>query len=199
MPIPRVLEGRPGRHQPLGGSGVKDRRPKATRLRPPSFSAHAESLLPCPVASSRNLDEVNWSNGFLGQFKPGAGRVQGEYYDGLKTVDRDQCGLPSGQEGLAGVQLSCAGYYDALIKIGAVPLVIPPLTDVNDLSRVLDLLDGVVLVGAAGDLDPRRDGFMLHGSVRLLDPRREDFDRTLMSLIARDGCPCSASVWECSS
>jgi putative glutamine amidotransferase len=76
-----------------------------------------------------------------------------------------------------------AGYIDALTKAGAVPLVIPPLDDKADIQRVLDLLDGVVLVGGA-DLDPRRDGFMLHPSMRLLDPRREDFDRRLMRLVA---------------
>ena len=54
-----------------------------------------------------------------------------------------------------------AGYYDALTKAGAVPVVIPPLRDEEDLGRVLDTLDGVVLCGGA-DLDPRNDGFMLH-------------------------------------
>src|SRR6185295_19458741 len=73
----------------------------------------------------------------------------------------------------------CAGYYDAIVASGAVPIILPPLADEDDLSRVLDLLDGVVLVGGA-DLDPRRDGFMLHPSVRQLDTRREEFDRMLM-------------------
>jgi putative glutamine amidotransferase len=48
---------------------------------------------------------------------------------------------------------------------------------------VLDLLDGMVLIGGA-DLDPRRDGFMLHPTVRPLDPRREQFDRLLMRMIS---------------
>ena len=77
----------------------------------------------------------------------------------------------------------CAGYYDALVKSDAVPLLVPPLADEADIAQVLDLLDGVVLVGGA-DLDPRNDGFMLHPAVRLLDSRREVFDRTLMRLIA---------------
>lgn len=76
----------------------------------------------------------------------------------------------------------CAGYYDAVVKAGAVPLIIPPLAEASDLNRVLDVLDGVVLIGGA-DLDPRRDGFMIHPSMRLLDPRREDFDRMLMRLV----------------
>ena len=35
-----------------------------------------------------------------------------------------------------------AGYYDALLKVDAIPLVIPPLEDTDDLDQVLDLLDG---------------------------------------------------------
>jgi len=80
------------------------------------------------------------------------------------------------------------GYYEALVKAGAVPVIIPPLGDAGDLGRILDLLDGVVMIGGA-DLDPRHDGFMLHPSLRLLEPRREDFDRKLVGLIARRRMP----------
>jgi putative glutamine amidotransferase len=82
----------------------------------------------------------------------------------------------------------CAGYFDALTKAGAIPLVIPPILDEDDLDRLLDLLDGVVMVGGA-DLDPRRDGFMLHPSIRLLDERREVFDRMLIRLVAQRRLP----------
>lgn len=82
----------------------------------------------------------------------------------------------------------CAGYPDSIVKAGGIPVILPPLDDENDLSTLLDMLDGVVLIGGA-DLDPRRDGFMLHPSIRLLDPRREEFDRTLMSHIARRRMP----------
>ena len=61
-----------------------------------------------------------------------------------------------------------AGYYDSIAKAGGIPVMIPPLTDEDDLQRVLDVLDGVVFCGGA-DLDPRNDGFMLHPSQRLLD------------------------------
>lgn len=77
----------------------------------------------------------------------------------------------------------CAGYYDSVARAGGVPLVIPPLADEADLTRILDLLDAVVLVGGA-DLDPRRDGFMMHPSVRTLDNRREQFDRRLMKHVS---------------
>ena len=76
-----------------------------------------------------------------------------------------------------------AGYYDSLIKSGAVPVVIPPLADEADIDRVLKLLDAIVLIGG-GDLDPRRDGFMMHPRVRTFDRRREDFDRKLVRTIA---------------
>jgi putative glutamine amidotransferase len=76
-----------------------------------------------------------------------------------------------------------AGYYDAVIRAGGIPVIIPPLENEEDMERVLDKLDGFLLVGGL-DLDPRNDGYMLHSSVRPLEPRRETFDRSLMRLIA---------------
>ncbi len=82
----------------------------------------------------------------------------------------------------------CANYHDCLMKVGAIPVIIPPLNDVRDLRMALDRLDGFVLIGGA-DLDSRRDGFELHSTMRLMDPRREDFDRMLVSEIARRQMP----------
>ena len=81
-----------------------------------------------------------------------------------------------------------AGYYDAICRAGGIPIVIPPIKEEKDLCRLLDQLDGFVLVGGA-DLDPRRDGFMLHPSVRTLESRREDFDRLLIYHIAKRQMP----------
>ncbi len=81
-----------------------------------------------------------------------------------------------------------AGYYDCVKEAGAIPVILPPTDDDSDLNRLLDLLDGMVLVGGA-DLDPRKDGYMLHPSVRPMDERREDFDRRLMRLIAKRRMP----------
>jgi putative glutamine amidotransferase len=80
------------------------------------------------------------------------------------------------------------GYFDAITKAGGVPLIIPPLEEVADLERVLNMVDGVVLCGGA-DLDPRNDGFMLHPSQRLLDGRRERFDRLLAGVLAERRIP----------
>ena len=76
-----------------------------------------------------------------------------------------------------------AGYYDGIIASGGIPVILPPIADEEDLSRLLDMLDGVVLVGGS-DLDPRRDGYMPHPSVRPMEARREDFDR----MLARQVC-----------
>ncbi len=81
-----------------------------------------------------------------------------------------------------------AGYFDCVSDAGAVPVVIPPLQDEEDLNRVLGALDGVVLSGG-GDLDCRHDGYMLHPSMRLLDDRRDQFDRMLVRLVAQRKMP----------
>lgn len=81
-----------------------------------------------------------------------------------------------------------AGYHDCVIKAGAIPVILPPLTQEADMRRMLDLLDGMVMIGGA-DLDPRRDGYMVHPSMRLMDARREDFDRTMMRLIVQRRMP----------
>ncbi|TWT67700.1 putative glutamine amidotransferase [Posidoniimonas polymericola] len=76
-----------------------------------------------------------------------------------------------------------SGYYDAILEIGGIPMILPPLEEEADLRQILQQVDGVMLVGGA-DLDPRRDGWMLHSSVRPLDPRRESFDRMLARVVA---------------
>ncbi|MCA9240631.1 MAG: gamma-glutamyl-gamma-aminobutyrate hydrolase family protein, partial [Planctomycetales bacterium] len=81
-----------------------------------------------------------------------------------------------------------SGYYDAIIEVGGIPLVIPPLSDEVDLRQILSQVDGAMLIGGA-DLDPRRDGWMLHSSVRLMDPRRESFDRLFARLVGEMRIP----------
>jgi putative glutamine amidotransferase len=97
---------------------------------------------------------------------------------------------PSRKEGPALSYLP-AGYYNAVAAAGGVPIIFPPLEDSDDIARVLDLVQGFVLVGG-GDLDPRRDGFQLHSSVRPMDARRENFDRQLMEQIAQRRMPLLA-------
>lgn len=81
-----------------------------------------------------------------------------------------------------------AGYYDAILEVGGLPILIPPYETEEDIEQVLDRLDGLLLVGGA-DLDPRRDGWMLHPTVRTQDPRRESFDRCLARKAAERRLP----------
>lgn len=81
-----------------------------------------------------------------------------------------------------------ATYYDAILEVGGIPLLLPPLAEEADLHQVLDQVDGVLLVGG-NDLDPRRDGWMLHPTIRLLDPRRENFDRMLARVVGQRRIP----------
>ena len=94
----------------------------------------------------------------------------------------------SARNGSAAFAYLGAGYFDSVSQSGGIPLLLPPIEEETDLSRVLDTLDGVVLGGGA-DLDPRYDGFMTHPSQRLLDSRREEFDRMLVRLVSRRRMP----------
>ena len=76
-----------------------------------------------------------------------------------------------------------AGYYDCIIASGGIPVVIPPLTEEDDIATLLEAVHGFVMIGGQ-DLDPRRDGFMRHPTVRPLSQRREGFDRMLVDRIA---------------
>jgi putative glutamine amidotransferase len=81
-----------------------------------------------------------------------------------------------------------SGYYDSIARAGGVPIMVPPIQDEDDISFIVERLDGFVMIGGA-DLDPRRDGFMLHPSVRPMDPRRESFDRKLMHCLFETRTP----------
>ncbi len=81
-----------------------------------------------------------------------------------------------------------SGYFDAILAVGGIPLILPPYETNEDIGEALDRLDGILLVGGA-DLDPRRDGWMLHPTVRTQDPRRESFDRALIRKVAERRMP----------
>jgi putative glutamine amidotransferase len=83
---------------------------------------------------------------------------------------------------------AAAGYFDAILQAGGLPLLAPPYECDEDIEQMLDRVDAVMLIGGA-DLDPRRDGWMLHPTVRLQDTRRETFDRMLMRQVAERRMP----------
>lgn len=74
------------------------------------------------------------------------------------------------------------GYYDSVAATGGIPVMLPPLADDDDLQRILENVDGLVLTGCKLDLDPVRLGFDRHPITRPMPQRREDFDRRLAKL-----------------
>jgi putative glutamine amidotransferase len=78
-----------------------------------------------------------------------------------------------------------AGYFDAVVAAGGLPVMIPPLGQDVDIDPLLDHLDGFLLTGGL-DMDPKRYGQPSHGSVQPMAERRENSDRNLIRrLVAR--------------
>ncbi|MCL2347285.1 MAG: gamma-glutamyl-gamma-aminobutyrate hydrolase family protein [Planctomycetaceae bacterium] len=84
-----------------------------------------------------------------------------------------------------------AGYFDSVIKAGAVPVLIPPYSKGEDIEQILGTVDGVVMIGGA-DLDPQKDGYMWHSCIKPMAERRETFDRLLIDRIAKRRIPLFA-------
>ncbi len=47
-----------------------------------------------------------------------------------------------------------SGYYDSILKCGGIPIVMPQYPEDDELRRVLETVDGLVLTGCKLDLDP---------------------------------------------
>ena len=71
-----------------------------------------------------------------------------------------------------------AGYYDAVMNAGGLPVIIPPLAKEQELDALLDRLDGVILTGGL-DMDPRRLSQPGHSAIQPMAERRELSDRIL--------------------
>jgi putative glutamine amidotransferase len=89
--------------------------------------------------------------------------------------------VPAGKQTTAHIRLG-AGYLDAIVAAGGMPVILPPLGKETDLEPFLDRIDGVVLSGGL-DLDPRRRGLPGHHAVQPMPLRREESDRLLLKLV----------------
>ncbi|MSR30947.1 MAG: gamma-glutamyl-gamma-aminobutyrate hydrolase family protein [Gemmataceae bacterium] len=93
--------------------------------------------------------------------------------------------LLAGGKNRQGSYRLAAGYCDAILSAGGLPVPVPACSRESDLDTYLDMLSGFVLTGGA-DMDPRRNGQCMHPSVRLLASQREESDRKLVKkLLAR--------------
>ncbi len=84
-----------------------------------------------------------------------------------------------------------SGYYESILAANALPVMIPPLTKEQDLTPILERLDGVMLTGG-DDLDPKKMGLAPHPSVTVMSERRESADRLLCKLVQQRKMPTLA-------
>ncbi len=108
-----------------------------------------------------------------------------------KPVIGINCDFKGADRNKPGFAYLAAGYYESIVAAGGIPIVLPPMRNAESIGRVLDRVDGFMMIGGA-DLDPRNDGFMLHSSVRLMDRTRETSDRLLIAEIAERRMPLLA-------
>lgn len=71
-------------------------------------------------------------------------------------------------------------------------MLIAPLTDVADISAMLDLVDGLVMSGCNLDLDLTKQGYDPHPALRPMPARRESFERTICKMAVNRKLPILA-------
>jgi putative glutamine amidotransferase len=81
-----------------------------------------------------------------------------------------------------------AGYFDAVLAAGGLPVVVPPFGKKPEIEALLDRLDGVLLSGGL-DLDPRKLQMPPHRSIQPMAERREGNDRILAGCLVERQMP----------
>jgi putative glutamine amidotransferase len=84
-----------------------------------------------------------------------------------------------------------AGYFDAILAAGGLPLIMPPFGKDAEINAFLDHVHGFVLSGGL-DLDPRRSGLPTHTAVQPMAERRELNDRALLRCLFKRELPLLA-------
>jgi putative glutamine amidotransferase len=98
--------------------------------------------------------------------------------------------VPAGKQSSAHVRLH-AGYLDAVVAAGGLPVLVPPLARDVEVDSYLDRLDGFLLSGG-GDIDLRKHGLPAHASARPMPARRDDSDRILVPRLVERRLPILA-------
>jgi len=80
------------------------------------------------------------------------------------------------------------GYFDCVLASGGIPVAIPPMVKEQDLTPILDRLDGLILTGG-DDMDPKKMGLGHHPSITVMPDRRESADRVLCKLVQQRRMP----------
>ena len=83
-----------------------------------------------------------------------------------------------------------SAYVRAVQRAGArAVLLAPDADDAADLGPVLDLVDGVIVTAAAGDVDPARYGAERHADTHPVVALRDDYELALVRAAAGRGVP----------
>jgi putative glutamine amidotransferase len=84
-----------------------------------------------------------------------------------------------------------AGYFEAVVAAGGLPLILPPLTSERELRAALDCFDGMILSGGL-DMDPRRQKLPMHPSVQPMAAKRDLSDQALVRCLLQKELPVLA-------
>ena len=84
-----------------------------------------------------------------------------------------------------------AAYTSALEAAGLVPLLVPPLADLTNVSAILDVVDGLVLTGGE-DIDPSCYGATPHPKLGPVVPERDATEIALTRAARERGTPLLA-------
>jgi putative glutamine amidotransferase len=84
-----------------------------------------------------------------------------------------------------------AAYVTALENAGLIPLIVPPLSNPDAASAILDSVAGLVLTGGE-DVDPARYGEKRHEKVRSINPARDATEAALIREAKERGTPVLA-------
>src|SRR5579864_9437683 len=79
-------------------------------------------------------------------------------------------------------------YCDAVSAAGGIPLVLPFKSDLADIPRIVDLLDGITSTGG-NDLCPATWGEEVHPNAVPIHPEREKYERALMAEVEKRRMP----------
>lgn len=84
-----------------------------------------------------------------------------------------------------------AGYFDAVLAAGGLPILLPPLGKDAEIDAMLDRVDGVLLTGGL-DMDPRRNGQPMSNTIQPMAERRDLSDRILVRRVIERQMPVMA-------
>jgi putative glutamine amidotransferase len=81
-----------------------------------------------------------------------------------------------------------ADYVQAVVLGGGVPVLLPPVDDLEAVGPLLERVDALLLVGGL-DLDPSHYQEALHPQTRMVHPRRDRFELALTRAAVSKGLP----------